>query len=157
MTLKICLGIRNQRQMQDRHISSTCQSSATHWSSCPRSSYPLYLAQSETPCSPLFSQGSQTSQVLNYLLQLPNISKSFVKRVSELTMIAQKHRSRSSAFPLRNFNDRFRFEHRTSRASKWAVSGDKNTLLLAEVHNFLLWQGWVVLNLVDSWNNRAVG
>lgn len=68
-------------------------------------------------------------------------------------MPAQKNRRRSNTPPIGNLHNRRCREQRTPRAAQRTVRGDVNALFFAKVDNLLLWEGRVVLDLVDGRDN----
>lgn len=74
-----------------------------------------------------------------------------------LTVPAQQNSSRSDTSLLGHFDDRCCCEERATCAAQRTVRSDNNTLLLAEVDDLLLWEGGVVLDLVDGRNNGSLG
>ena len=73
-----------------------------------------------------------------------------------LTVPAEKHRGRRHAALLGNGHDRLCGEQRAARAAERAVRGDVNSLLVAVVHNLLLRQRGVVLDLVGGRNHSSL-
>lgn len=63
-------------------------------------------------------------------------------------MITQQHSPRSNFMLLTHLHNRLLTEQRGSCASQRRVCSNMNALCLAEIHNFLLWQVWVVFDLV---------
>lgn len=49
-----------------------------------------------------------------------------------------------------NLNNRLLTEQRGSCASQRRVRGNMNALCLTEIHDFLLWEVWMILDLVRS-------
>lgn len=72
-------------------------------------------------------------------------------------MPAQQNSSRGNATLLCNGHNGLSSEKRATGAAQRAVSGDVNTLLVAEVNNLLLGQRWVVLDLVDGRDDGGLG
>jgi hypothetical protein len=72
-------------------------------------------------------------------------------------MVAQQDSRRADVVLLSNLEDVFVLEQGAASASKWTVSHDMDTLLFAEIHNLLLRQGGMVLNLIDCRNNSGLG
>lgn len=58
---------------------------------------------------------------------------------------------------LRDFNNRFGTEQRTSCTSERTISRDKNAGFLAVLQDLILGQKRVVLDLVDSWDDAGMG
>ena len=72
-----------------------------------------------------------------------------------LTVVAQQDGSWGNALLLSKRYDWCGLEHGASCASQWTVCGNQDTLLLADINDFLLRKRWVVLNLVDSWDDSC--
>lgn len=77
--------------------------------------------------------------------------------IERLTMVTQENNGGSNAVLFCNLVDNLVSEQRRASATKRAVRRDVNALFLAEVVNLLLWAQWVVLNLVDGWDNGGFG
>jgi len=58
---------------------------------------------------------------------------------------------------LGNLLDRSFLHHWAAGASQRTVGGDVDSFCLTEIYNLLLWERWVVLDLVDSWDNGGLG
>lgn len=71
-------------------------------------------------------------------------------------MITQEDGGRCDIPSLSNLHHRFRCEHRASRTTERAVSRDMDALRLTEIHDLLLRQGWMVLDLVHGGDHCRV-
>lgn len=70
-------------------------------------------------------------------------------------MVAQQHRRRAYASPLRNRGNGRGREQRAARAAERAVGDDVDAARAAEVHNLLLRQARVVFDLIDGRDDGA--
>lgn len=72
-------------------------------------------------------------------------------------MPTQQDSGRSDAFLIGNLHNRRCGEQRATSAAQRAVSSDMDTLFFAEIDNLLLWERWVVFDLVNSRDNSRLG
>lgn len=72
-------------------------------------------------------------------------------------MPAKQNGSRRDTTLLGNLDDRLRREQGATRATQGAVSGNVDTLLVAEIDNLLLGQRGVVLDLIDGRGDGGLG
>lgn len=70
--------------------------------------------------------------------------------VGKLAVVAQENSGGANVVLLGDFVDNLILEQRAASATQWAVRGDVDALLLAEIVDFLLRAQWVVLDLVNG-------
>jgi hypothetical protein len=74
-----------------------------------------------------------------------------------LTVPAKQNSSRSNSALVGDSHDGLGSEQRATSAAQWAVSGDVDAGLVAEIDNLLLGEQGVVLDLVGSGDNSGLG
>lgn len=79
------------------------------------------------------------------------------KKKIQHTLPTQKDRRWRYPLLLGNLHDRFDGQQRTSRASQRTVRRDVNALFMAEIHDFLLRQVRMILDLVHRGHDRCLG
>lgn len=72
-------------------------------------------------------------------------------------MVAQQDGASADALALSDLLDALVLEERAAGAAKGAVGHDVDALVLAELDDIVLGQGWVVLDLVDSGHDLGLG
>lgn len=77
--------------------------------------------------------------------------------IERLTVVTQENDGGSNAVLFRDLVDNLVLEQRRASAAERAVRGDVDALFFAEVVDLLLWAQWVVLDLVDGWDNGGFG
>jgi len=71
-------------------------------------------------------------------------------------MPAQKDRGRRDIVLLSDLDNRLGLHQGTPRAAERAVCHDVDAFLIAEIHDLLLWECRVILNLIHRWHDLGM-